>query len=175
MFPYFHYLQRIIYTIYFDETGLTKKFRLFFKAIVLLIVRYALSITHLQIFMNCLIFLNQKLMLGETIRYKGVIYYINDYLSLLILSPFYERQVFLCLFKEIKRLLHLKDQIVMVDLGAHIGKYTVYFAKLFKSLRIIAVEPAPFLFCHFKLDMDSFDKRILSVLGMGDLGISGSF
>jgi FkbM family methyltransferase len=82
-------------------------------------------------------------MLGETIRYKGVTYYINDYLSLLILSPFYERQVFLCLFKEIKRLLHLKDQIVMVDLGAHIGKYTVYFAKLFKSLRIIAVEPAP--------------------------------
>jgi FkbM family methyltransferase len=31
----------------------------------------------------------------------------------------------------------------MVDLGAHIGKYTLHFAKLFKSLKVIAVEPDP--------------------------------
>ena len=81
--------------------------------------------------------------LGEKISYKGVTYYINDYLSLLTLSPFYERRVFMCLFKEITKLLRVKDEVVMVDLGAHIGKYTLYFAKLFKSLKVIAVEPDP--------------------------------
>jgi hypothetical protein len=142
MLSYSNYLRRVIYTIILDEAELAKKFRMFLKVMILLLIRYALNITHSQIFTKCLIFLNQKL-IGEKISYKGVTYYINDYLSLLILSPFYERRVFMCLFKEITKLLRLKDEIVMVDLGAHIGKYTLYFAKLFKSLKVIAVEPDP--------------------------------
>jgi FkbM family methyltransferase len=143
IFSYFDYLLKATYFIIFSKDVLAKKLLLLLKFYTLCIIRALVEITHLQIFANYLMLLNYKLMFNESISCEKEIYYINDYLSLLILSPLYERKVFLHLNKEIMKLLRLKNKIVMIDIGAHVGKYTIHFAKLFKSLKIIAIEPIP--------------------------------
>jgi FkbM family methyltransferase len=50
-----------------------------------------------------------------------------------LLSPLYEREI-LHLFKP-------SSNDVVVDVGAHVGKYTLYASKLAKNGKIIAVEP----------------------------------
>jgi len=61
----------------------------------------------------------------------------------LILSPLYERKTFAAIFNEVNTLLSKKGKFIMIDVGAHVGKYTISIGKAFKPIMIISIEPHP--------------------------------
>lgn len=64
------------------------------------------------------------------------IYKLVDLDSAYIVNPAYE--------DELKDYLNPERGETLIDVGAHIGKYTIYFAK--KGVKVIAVEPSPDFF-----------------------------
>jgi len=64
------------------------------------------------------------------------IYKLADLDSAYIVNPAYE--------DEIKEYLNPERDEILIDIGAHIGKYTIHFAK--KGVKVIAVEPSPEFF-----------------------------
>src|SRR3972149_2094785 len=114
--------------------GLGDKLRLFWVAFLKSIpntIRKKLSIADLQ-----LTKITENLYKGLTIKVNGATYLLPDTMSFYVIQPHYEK------FEQ--KWFHPKKGDVVVDIGAHIGKYTIEAAiRVGEEGKIIAVEPLP--------------------------------
>jgi FkbM family methyltransferase len=63
-----------------------------------------------------------------------------DYESVEITNPIFEYTNMKALYHIIKT--KFKGMGILIDVGAHIGKYSITFAKLFPQLKVLAIEPS---------------------------------
>lgn len=74
--------------------------------------------------------------LGET----QIIFMLPNYESVEIINPMFEYTNMKALYHIIKT--KFKGMGILIDVGAHIGKYSIIFAKLFPQLKVLAIEPS---------------------------------
>ena len=114
--------------------GLDDKMKLFWAAFLKSIpntIRKKLIIADLQISK-----ITENLYKNLTIKVNGVTYLIPDTASFYVVQPHYEKLE--------QKWFHPKKGDVVVDIGAHIGKYTIEAAiRVGEEGKIIAVEPLP--------------------------------
>jgi len=79
---------------------------------------------------------------------NGCKFVIPDFVSLWALSPYVEHFVYELLFST------LNADDIFIDVGAHIGKYTIPLGKILKRGLIIALEPHPLNFHFLKKNVE---------------------
>jgi predicted RNA methylase len=75
-----------------------------------------------------------------TLGERQIIFMLPDYESAEIVSPIFEYTNMKALYIIIKT--KFRGIGVLIDVGAHIGKYSIIFAKLFPRLKVLAIEPS---------------------------------
>lgn len=76
---------------------------------------------------------DNKLMMGTYVRVYGLVYNLIDYNSLVVISPFHEEWIW--------KILKPNRGEVFIDIGAHIGKYSLPLSR--RASLVIAIEPHP--------------------------------
>jgi FkbM family methyltransferase len=91
---------------------------------------------HIESLMNRI----KGFMFYYTLGERQTIFMLPDYESAEIVSPLFEYTNMKALYYIIKT--KFKGIGVLIDIGAHIGKYSIIFAKLFPQLKVLAIEPS---------------------------------
>lgn len=102
---------------------------------------------------NLLLWVDRSKVMGASIYWTGF----HEYRELLFLHDF------------------LRKEMVLLDVGANIGEYSVFAAKRLTKGKVVAFEPVPALrqILHENIEMNQFANVIVNPFGLSDA--SGSF
>ncbi|MEM1510343.1 MAG: FkbM family methyltransferase [Nitrososphaerota archaeon] len=112
--------------------------------LLLVFLHILLYLARLKFFDNMVL---NKPCIGVKLSIYGGTFCLARWSDIFVLDPRYERVVTKTIIKILNQQIKgVGEEMIFVDVGAHIGRYTILVAKFMKGGLIIAIEPEPYNF-----------------------------
>jgi len=132
--------------------GLKAKLTIFLVIVLSIILRLMRMLRVQNSFVTALIrrieLIRDDIVRSTVFNIDGCKFVVPDFVSLWALSPYVEHFVYEMLF------LTLNVSDIFVDIGAHIGKYTIPLGRVLKKGLVIALEPHPLNFYFLQKNVE---------------------
>jgi len=96
------------------------------------------------------------------------VYRVLDFEGLFIVSPLFEESVMQIMIRSLVAVCRRRGEVVFIDVGAHVGKYTIAITSILRNLRckplIVALEPHPYNFLLLLRNLVA--SRVRSVISL---------